>query len=242
MKSKPKYTQSIVTETPIDLNSEAYEYFENTIPDFPNQAVYIYSFKEGKMIYAKGWKEVLGYENEEVNMLLIINSTAPKFANFANELNDKALHFLNSKTENLEQYNFTLELQKIHKNGELIPLFSRVGVYKSSEGKVEQIIGISQVVKTLKFGKVMQYAAYGPNVGEFEETLSKELFHHFAISSKEKEALCLAAKGYAFKEIAEKLEVSQSAIEKRIIPMYKRFNVKSLPHLISFAYDNNILP
>ena len=45
-----------------------------------------------------------------------------------------------------------------------------------------------------------------------------------------------------FKEIAERLNVSQSAIEKRIIPLYKRFNVKSLPHLISFAYDNNILP
>jgi DNA-binding NarL/FixJ family response regulator len=107
---------------------------------------------------------------------------------------------------------------------------------------VEQIIGISQVVKTLKFGKVMQYAAYGPEREEFEETLSKDLFHHFAISRKEKEALALASKGYAFKEIAMEFNVSQSAIEKRIIPMYKRFGVKSLTHLISFAYDNNILP
>ena len=51
----------------------------------------------------------------------------------------------------------------------------------------------------------------------------------------------MASKGFAFKEIAEKLNVSASAIEKRIIPLYKRFNVKSLPHLISFAYDNHIL-
>ncbi|MDE3214048.1 MAG: helix-turn-helix transcriptional regulator, partial [Bacteroidota bacterium] len=54
-------------------------------------------------------------------------------------------------------------------------------------------------------------------------------------------ALAMVAKGYSFKEIARHFKVSQSAIEKRIFPLYKRFNVKSLTHLISFAYDNHIL-
>ncbi len=61
------------------------------------------------------------------------------------------------------------------------------------------------------------------------------------ISRKEKETLNLAAKGYAFKEISKELCVSQSAIEKRIIPMYKKFEVKSLPRLIGFAYQNDII-
>jgi len=87
----------------------------------------------------------------------------------------------------------------------------------------------------------MQYAAFGPETSGFEETLNEQLFHELRISRKEKEALELASKGYAFKEIGKKLKVSQSAIEKRLIPLYKRFNVKSLPHLISFAYDNQIL-
>ena len=87
----------------------------------------------------------------------------------------------------------------------------------------------------------MQYAAFGPETSGFEESLNERLFNKLGISRKEKEALELAAKGDTFKEIAEKLNVSQSAIEKRIIPLYKRFNVKSLPHLISFAYDNHIL-
>ena len=71
---------------------------------------------------------------------------------------------------------------------------------------------------------------------------NKALFKHFAISDKEKEALALVAKGLSFKEIAGHLKVSSSAIEKRIIPMYRRFNVRSLAHLISFAYENHILP
>ena len=63
-----------------------------------------------------------------------------------------------------------------------------------------------------------------------------------SLSNKEKEALAMAAKGFAFKQIADELNLSVSAIEKRINPLYKRFNVNSLQHLVAFAYENNILP
>ena len=236
-----QYTKSKISNIPIDINSDSYKFYQKTIPFFVGEAVYIYSFKENKMLYAHGWEELLGYKDTEISMLTIVSITSPRHFNFSNELNDKALKFLENKTVELEKYSFTLEVEKIHKNGQIIPLFSRVGIFKSNDGKVEEIIGISQVIKSLKISNIMQYAAYGPNKSEFEETLNKELFNHQAISRKEKEALKLAAKGLAFKEIADELNVSQSAIEKRIIPLYKRFNVRSLPHLISFAYNNHIL-
>lgn len=239
--TEPKI-QSVVTEKPIDKNCDKYLYFDKVIQRFPNQAVYIYSFSEHRMLFASGWKQVLGYDDTEINMMLIVNSAVEQYSQSLNELNNKAWYFLSTKSENLEEYSFTYEIQRYHKNGSAIPVFSTVGVHKSVNGKIDQIIGITQVVPSLKFGKVMQFATYGPEKEEFEESLNKEIFHHFAISRKEKEALQLASKGYAFKEIADKLGVSQSAIEKRIIPMYKRFNVKCLTHLISFAYDNHILP
>ena len=170
-----------------------------------------------------------------------MSATSKRHYNFSNELNDKGLQYLNDIKENLNKYSFTIEVEKIHKNGEIIPVFSRVGVYKSVDGTILELIGISEKIHSRKLGNIMQYAAFGPETSGFEETLSEQLFNQLAISSKEKEALELAAKGYAFKEIAKKLNVSQSAIEKRIIPLYKRFDVKSLPHLISFAHDNYIL-
>ena len=239
--SKKKDTKTIVTDIPADTKSDLYKYYERTIPRFPNQAIYIYSLEKKKMIFASGWLDILGYRNDEISMLTIITSTVPKFADFSNDLNDTAMYFLNTITERHEEYSFTLELEKYHKNGTTIPLFSRVGVYKAHNGKPTEIIGISQIVETLKFGDVMQYAAYGPEKSKFEDLLNKKLFNYYAISRKEREALILASKGYSFKEIAKKLEVSQSAIEKRIIPMYKRFDVKSLTHLVSFAYKNNML-
>ncbi|HWB24983.1 MAG TPA: LuxR C-terminal-related transcriptional regulator [Chitinophagaceae bacterium] len=236
------YSKSFITDIPADLQSEQAKNFKNTILTFPDEAVYIYSFKENRMIYAYGWEDILGYRDDEINMLTIVNITSPEYAPFSNELNDKALMFIQGKTEELEKYSFTIELKKIHKNGKAIPIISKVGVFSAENGRVTAIIGRSQINHSLKFGNVMRYAAYGPDKSEFEEELNKQLFKYYAISQKEKEALSLVAQGYSFKEIASHYNVSQSAIEKRIIPMYKRFNVKSLTHLISFSYDNHILP
>jgi DNA-binding CsgD family transcriptional regulator len=236
------YSKNFITAVPADLKSEQAQYFRQTIPKFPEEAIYIYSFKENRMIFARGWEEVVGYQDDEINMLAIVNMSAPEFAPFSHDLNDKALQFIHKKTENLEDYSFTIELKKIHKDGTLVPIIVRVGIFSSSNGHIESIIGRFQINRSLIFGRVMRYAAYGPEKEKFEEELNKVLFKHLAISNKEKEALSLVAKGYSFKEIAHELKVSHSAIEKRIIPLYKRFDVKSLTHLVSFAYDNFILP
>lgn len=236
------YSKTFITDIPADLTSEQALFFDKTIPKFPEEAIYIYSFKENRMIYASGWEEVVGYKDDEINMLAIVNMSAPGFAPFSHDLNDKALQFIHNKSKNLEAYSFTIELKKIHKNGTEVPIVARVGVLSSENGKISSIIGRFQINRNLIFGKVMRYAAYGPEKEKFEEELNKILFYHLAISNKEKEALSLVAKGYSFKEIAHDLNVSHSAIEKRIIPLYKRFDVKSLTHLVSFAYDNNILP
>ena len=230
-----------ITDITPSLDSEGYKVLKKTMKTYKNQAVYIYSFKEGKMLYTSGYFDLLGYKDEDMNMLLFVSLTSKKYSEFSNELNDKALLFLSKTTENLEKYSFTIELEKTHKNGSNIPIFSRVSVFKASNGVVEQIIGVSEVIDSLRLGDIMQYAAYGPDKTYFEDTLNKDLFNYFAISRKEKEALQLASEGFCFKEIADKLNVSNSAIEKRVIPMYKRFNVNSLTHLVGFAYRNNIL-
>ncbi len=232
----------MITATPADLASEQALHYRKTIQRFPDEAIYVYSFKQNQMLYADGWQEILGYRDDEIDMLTIVSITSPEYAPFSNELNDKALKFILKKTEQLEQYSFMIELKKIHRDGTPLPIIVKVGVFGSERGQVTEIIGRNQVNHSISLGKVMRYAAYGPDKAEFEEELNKELFRHYAISDKEKEALALVAQGYTFKQIAHHYSVSQSAIEKRILPLYKRFNVKSLTHLITFAFENRILP
>ncbi|UFH51937.1 LuxR C-terminal-related transcriptional regulator [Spirosoma sp. KNUC1025] len=242
MQAPGEYTNKIISDMPADLSSEQARYFKQTIQRFPEEAIYIYSFKENRLLYADGWEEILGYKDDEISLSTIVNSTSSEYAQFSMELNDKALKFIFKKSENLEKYSFQIELKKIHKNGTPIPLIVKVGVFRAENGQLTEMIGRNQVNHSITLGTIMRYAAYGPDISEFEDELNKELFRHYAISEKEKQALALVAKGFAFKEIAAHVNISQSAVEKRILPLYKRFGVKSLSHLITFAYDNHILP
>jgi DNA-binding CsgD family transcriptional regulator len=244
MKPAPEFgdlTKSMITDIPANLTTPEARDLKKSLLRFPEEAVYIYSFKENRMIYADGWEAVLGYKDDEVNMLTLISCTVPKYAPFSNELNDEALRFIQSKRKNLQQYSFSIELKKIHKNGTEVPLVVRVGVHMAENGKLVSIIGRYAVNRSLRFGNVMRYASYGSDKNEFEDALKESIFYHLAISDKERDALAMAANGLSFKEIAHKLKVSTSAIEKRINPLYKRFDVKSLTHLVNFAKDNHII-
>lgn len=42
------YTNYLVTDTPADINDEQFIYYDNTIPRFPEEAIYIYSVAQKK--------------------------------------------------------------------------------------------------------------------------------------------------------------------------------------------------
>ncbi len=236
------FFNTIITNTAADLNSALAKHYKKTIPLFEEEAVYIYSLKEKKLLYADGWEKILGYKDNEITMFDILNSTIPKYAPFSKELNYKVLLFIYSIEEELEKYSFSMELKKLHKNGNEIPITSKVGVHQVENNKVISIRGLFTVNYKLRFGNLMQYDTYGPERNTMEAELDKNLFYRNFITKKEKEALTLVVAGKAFKEIAHILNISVSAVDKRIIPLYKRFNVNGLAHLVSYAYENHIVP
>lgn len=234
------YSRAFITDVPADLSTTVAQVSAKSIPKYPEEGVYIYSFIENKMLYAHGWEEVVGIPSEELSMLSVVNFTAPKFAPFVEEVNDKALQFLHDRNNRLLEYSFTIEIKVTHENGTEIPVHARVSVHGvQKDGSLASIMGQFHVNRSLRFGRVMRYRAYGPEKDAFENALDGDLFESLVITPKELEALSLAAqKGYGYKQIAAELNVSQSAIEKRIYPMFERFGVVSLGHLINFAHEN----
>jgi hypothetical protein len=63
------------------------------IPKFSDEATYVYSLKTKKILLAQGWMELLGYENEEISMDLLVEITTPDHKEFIQEMNNNALAF-----------------------------------------------------------------------------------------------------------------------------------------------------
>ena len=238
-----KIDTSIVTDLPADPESSSYKQYKRSLLRFPDESIYIYSFKDKKLIYADGWEETLGFKDDEITLQTIIKQTDPSYAAFSNEINAKTIEFILSKKTGIKNYSFTVELKKIHRNGSMVPMEVKIGILSvDKDGMVNDIIGRFRINRNLHLGMVMRYDVQGPDKEEFEEVINKAVQKILTISGKEKEALTYVAKGFSFKEIADILGVSSSAIEKRIQPLYKRFNVKNLTNLVSFAYEKQMNP
>lgn len=243
--SGPAYNWLIppyATDPPITHDPGVQQRLRQGIPSFPDEAVYVFSLDEQRLLYAKGFKNILGFEDNEVTMRLILGLTAPQHASFVHDVQRKALQFIRAGHQYLDQYVFVIEMKKLHKSGYEVPLETRLSVYESKNNIACSIIGRIQLAPHLRFGQVVRYAVCGPDQNLLEEALSRTEFIRPAISAKEREALLLVAKGSAFKEVAHHLGISHSAVEKRILPLYKRFGVRSLAHLVGYAYENGILP
>ena len=235
------FYKTVITDIPMSGNRDEIATFEKTIALFPNEALYIYSLVSRRMVYVKGWEELLGYRDEEISLLKLVDLTVPSYVPFCREMNNKALQFILAKKERLEEYSCIVYSKKFHKNGQEVPLIESVGVFKSEHGHVTEIIGRYQVNKFARMGKVIHYDAYGPEKSDFEETLNKELFNYYAISGNEREALNMLAQGKSYQEVAGHFDISSSAIKKRITPLFERFHVKNLAHLIHFAHQNGLI-
>ena len=61
------------------------------------------------------------------------------------------------------------------------------------------------------------------------------------VTYKQLEILQFLAKGMTLKEIAIKLVMSKSNIEKKIYSLYKKINVQNQKELIAFAHKNGLL-
>lgn len=236
------YSKKYITEIPADLESMEASQYGESLRRYPMEGVYVYSFEKNKMLFASGWEEIVGIPDNEINMLAIVNMTEEKFVPFVNEINDKALQFLHARNEGLEEYSFNIELKMKHSSGHAVPVKAKVSVFETNDkGELKSILGRFQVDNSLHFSNIIRFSAYGPEKDYFENALNDELFFKNYVSRKELEVIELLAAGYAYKEIADKLDISISTVDKRIQNLFRRFEIKNTTHLMSFAFKNNLI-
>jgi DNA-binding CsgD family transcriptional regulator len=242
MEIKEDYALQFITDIPHNPSDP-----DNiSLPDItrlPNEGIYIYDFIKGKILYSNGWKDVIGYHNDEISMKKIVMLTSSDHIQFVREINDKALYFLHQRNTRLTEYHLSFGIKMKHRNGMDVPVSVLLQVYATTpEGELLQIMGRFKGDDKLRLGRIRSFSVFGPEKEAFEQSLNNDLVYNLRISNKELEVIKLLAQGKTYKEIADDLSISKSAVEKRVAPLFKRFNVKNNAHLVGFAYENLLLP
>jgi DNA-binding CsgD family transcriptional regulator len=208
---------------------------------FADEAVYIYSLVDMKICYADGFESLLGYDDKEISMHLLVSITTPDFTDFIQEMNNQSLAFILGQREHLNQYCCTIESKKYNKRGEEVSLIESVRVYKTTENRVTEVLGRYKLNPRVPNPLNRYFHASGPGIETLVNKMRGFEANELKVNHQQLEILQFLAKGMIINEIAIRLGMSKSNIEKKIYSLYKKFNVQNQKELIAFALKNQLL-
>jgi DNA-binding CsgD family transcriptional regulator len=227
------------------LSTETYDPVDNpsyrNIEVFADEAIYIYSLMDRKILYAKGFGSLLGYDNQEISMRLLVSITTPDFTDFIRKMNNESLAFILQQREHLNEYCCTIESKKYNKQGKEVSLIESVRVHRTQGNRVTEVLGRYKLNPRVPNPRNRYFHASGPGIETLVEKMLAFEPNELNVTYKQLEILQFLAKGMTLKEIAIKLVMSKSNIEKKIYSLCKKINVQNQKELIAFAHKNGLL-
>jgi DNA-binding CsgD family transcriptional regulator len=227
------------------LSSDTYEPEERTdyadIPFFSDEAIFVYSLVEMKIMHAAGWQQLLGYDNQEISMRLLVSITTPDFTDFIRKMNNESLAFILQQREHLNEYCCTIESKKYNKQGKEVSLIESVRVYRTQGNRVTEVLGRYKLNPRVPNPRNRYFHASGPGIEELVEKMRAFEANEKTITLREQEVLRLISQGILVKEVAYQLSISKSTLEKILQNMCKKFEVKCSKELIAFGLKNQLV-
>ena len=227
------------------LSTETYDPVDNpsyrNIEVFADEAIYIYSLMDRKILYAKGFGSLLGYDNQEISMRLLVSITTPDFTDFIRKMNNESLAFILQQREHLNEYCCTIESKKYNKQGKEVSLIESVRVYRTQGNRVTEVLGRYKLNPRVPNPRCKYFHASGPGIEELVEKMRAFEANEKTITLREQEVLRLISQGILVKEVAYQLSISKSTLEKILQNMCKKFEVKCSKELIAFGLKNQLV-
>jgi DNA-binding NarL/FixJ family response regulator len=185
--------------------------------------------------------ELLGYENEEISMHMLVEITTPDHKEFIQEMNNQALAFILSKSANLYEYSCTTECIKFNKQGEEVALLESVKVHRSLKGKVVEVIGTYKRNPRMPHPRNKYFQASGPGIESLVEKMRLIAGRKDIITEREHDIMRIFTNGKTVTEVAKEIFVSKSTVEKNLSQLYRKFNVRNLTELIAYSHKNGLI-
>lgn len=198
---------------------------------FAHEAYYLYNFEQDQVVGCGGWLNLIGVPDAEITVPYVMAATAARHKRQSNELNAKAIqHISNLPINERKGGCLTMYLNKLHKNGTEIPVRCTVGVVDSSLAGESIILGrFSRLYIDPELNN-FRYEIVSNQAQQFLHLLNNQLFP--ALNERQVLLLKLLQQGFTYKQIAESVHKSRSAVEKQIYHLMHLFEVETLPELI----------
>ncbi|MEN8957295.1 MAG: hypothetical protein ABF242_00940 [Flavobacteriales bacterium] len=235
-----KYTKAFLSDKKAKSQSIEYEYFNRTIDVKENEMVYIFSFNGNKLLFAKGYENILGISDSELDILHLNSLFTSYYERFVFEFHDRLLLFLYNNNNNIEDFssNVITELE-----GFDIPVMINVKIHRTDDnGNLISIIGRNVADQNLKTSDVIQYSVHIGSDSQFISEINNDLDFKRCISLYNILVIEKMDKGIELEVIAEELNITTEKLQENLDKILTRFELKDYKELTQFAKIKHIIP
>ena len=203
---------------------------------FNKDCIYVYDFDLNRIIYSHGFKELLGYDEKEIDYLFTVNNIHPEDTNIVNRIIRGVVLYCIEYPENSRDNLMTMTYRREKKNGDYINVFTQSSVYERFENGmpskgVARLIDVSLLNNSSHVNWIFE--ANKLDEVAFRKEINKAYDGFF--TPREIEIIKELISNSTTKLISEKLGISKHTVAAHRKNIYKKSNCHNPGELISFC-------
>jgi len=207
-----------------------------------NECIYVIDFNENKLLYKKGFENVLGYTDEEMSLNQLFENYHPEDEEtISRVIRESILHTIKDPSHGKDN-SLYLKYRRKRKDGKYITVLSQSHIYDlNSEGnRLKSITRLTDISFANDFKKSgYSFQANGLDKEAFERQIHKSYVDFF--TKREREVIEEMFKRVTNREISETLFISQHTVATHRKNIFRKSACRNVEELINFCETKGIL-
>jgi len=204
----------------------------NNVPLNIKECIYLLDFVKNKVIYNRGFQNVLGYSDDAIDFGFIINNHHPDDSEMVNRISKAAILYCLDNHVNVLNNVLFISYRRKKKDGSYIKVLSESCIYEI-DGKGFPTKGFAKItdISFMDTSDIVNWTFQAKDLDkeDFKKQIQNAYYNFF--TKREKEIITEISNGLTSDAMAKKLNISVHTISthrKHILKKANRHNTKDL--------------
>lgn len=213
-----------------------------SIPITNRQCLYIVNFIDRAVIYHKGVKELLGYDEDEITIDLVLDYVHPDDKDVVMRVVKGVIEYATSNKLTLSETCLSVSYRVRKKNGEYLKVMRQTSLLDGNdEGMMVSCFSILSDISYMETSNRVEWVFEGPEIDR--EEFKKYIYDSYKgfFSKRETEILKFLREGYTSRQLSEKLFISKDTVDTHRKNMLRKSGCGNTRELVNYALNNGVI-
>ena len=212
------------------------------IPLSQKECIYLLDFERNKIVYSRGFKNVLGFSDDDINLDFILNNHHPDDNEMVNRISKATLMYCFNNPLNVLNNVLFISYRRRKKDGSYIKILSESSIYEIND-KGMPVNGFAKItdISFLDTSDTVNWTFQADNLDKeaFKEIIYEANSHFF--TEREKDIIKEIEKGATNGLISKSLNISKHTVATHRKNIFRKSNRHNVADLILFCKRKGII-